>query len=157
MQPKTKKQFFLLAIVIYVFCACSLIYFLVQRIDKQYIDQAQNSLGDTAKLIAALIKPHGGDGMRGGSYIRDTLEDQLRYMRSPENSTADKAEHQIDLRIYIVDKQGWLIYDSWDLPIGEDYTQQKDVMQALKGSRVSGWRRKTSAGLKSRSFTLVFL
>jgi len=148
MQPKTKKQFFLLVIIIYVFCACSLIYFLVQRIDKQYIDQAQNSLGDTAKLIAALIKPHGGDGMRGGSYIRDTLEDQLLYMRSPANDTADKAEHQIDLRIYIVDKQGWLIYDSWDLPIGENYTQQTDVMQALKGQQGVRMVQENVGGIK---------
>lgn len=89
-------------------------------------------LVDTANLLATVIEQEVKDGELAPSSMSAIL---VRYNQKQSNiyGYKDKEESGSNLRIYITNKDGIVIADSWQQDIGKDYSQWNDVYLTLRG------------------------
>ena len=119
-------------LLIYICGVLLLLHNLMGSVDPRYRESAEDSLVETAHLLAALaeqhISPQGSIDVEPIAVIFDTL---LEKKISAQIYQVHK--QTIDLRTHIVDQQGFVIYDSTFMHMGEDFSTWRDVSLALKG------------------------
>lgn len=114
------------------------IYYLVDWFIKdlrpRYLEASEESLIDTANLLAEWLGLHWGDS--GSDPDRGELETLFARLRSRRLNAYVYGLHKtsVDLRAYVTDTAGKVIFDS-DLgrDEGKDYSQWRDVALTLKG------------------------
>ncbi len=127
----TRNRVFLGILLIYVFGVLFLLYRIVADLDTRYRESAEESLVETAHLLATLIE-------------RDVQDDTIRtadlgpafqalYARKLDVQIYALHKTNVDLRAYVTDRNGRLVYDSLGRPMGEDFSAWRDVKLALQG------------------------
>jgi two-component system sensor histidine kinase CreC len=108
-----------------------LMYRLLGDIDPRYRESAEESLVETAHLIAATIENASRDGALQADALRPVF--QSLYARRFKASIFGFDKTRVELRLTVVDRGGRVVFDSLSRHEGEDYSEWRDVRLALAG------------------------
>ena len=107
-----------------------LMWRLLGDIDPRYRESAEESLVETAHLVATLIEqqsPHRLDAAVLPGIMASLAERRI------EADIFGFVKTRIELRVVVVDRTGRVVYDSLGRHAGEDFSQWRDVRLALAG------------------------
>ena len=91
----------------------------------------EETLVDTAHVLAEMAAPDLAAGRLDGGPFADAVRAAIR--RSPQAEISGIHKESIDLRIYVTDAHGIVVYDSRRAAVGEDFSQWRDVARVLRG------------------------
>ena len=130
-----RTRIFLGILAIYTAGIAFLLYRVVGDIDPRYRESAEESLVDTANLMASLIEQDvQGDAIDPARLapLLDTL-----YARRFDAQIYGLRKTRVDLRVYVTDAQGRVLFDAnrehRGLHTGHDYIAWRDVRTTLDG------------------------
>jgi two-component system sensor histidine kinase CreC len=127
-----RSRIFLGILVVYLAAVAGLLYRLAADLDPRYRESAEESLVDTANLLATLLER--------GTYNRiiptDELERTLNHLvhRPIYARIFDIEKTSVDLHVYVTDRDGLVLFDSYGRDVGKDYFAWRDVYLTLQGS-----------------------
>jgi two-component system, OmpR family, sensor histidine kinase CreC len=126
-----RNRIFIGILVAYALGVAFLMYRQLADIDPRYRESAEESLVETAQLLAALIEHASPDGV-----LRvETLEPVFRtlYARRFNADIYGVEKTRVELRATVVDRWGTVLFDSRAGQIGADHSRWHDVHLALRG------------------------
>jgi two-component system sensor histidine kinase CreC len=91
----------------------------------------EDALVDMSNILAELVLEDFLQGRVGSKSFSSSMERFLNRSYRAKISFVDKSAS--DIRIYITDDKGLVIYDSDQVAVGQDYSQWNDVYLTLKG------------------------
>jgi two-component system sensor histidine kinase CreC len=121
---------FLAYLSIFVLCFSYPIARITGGLRQAYLESAEEPLVDTANLLAAFIARSGTnvDAQELERIFSDV------YGREVNAAIYDMTKHRVDVRVYVTDEKGTLVYDSNKVdPIGTSYADWRDVRHTLAG------------------------
>ena len=130
-----RTRIFLGILAIYVAGIALLLYRVVGDIDPRYRESAEESLVDTANLMASLIE----QDVQGDTIDPARLEPLLRtlYARQFDAEIYGLRKTRVDLRLYVTDANGRVLFDAsrarTNQHLGEDFVAWRDVRYTLDG------------------------
>ena len=126
-----RTRIFIGILVAYALGVGFLMYRQLGDIDPRYRESAEDSLVDTAELMAALVEQASADGV-----LRvDRLEPVFRtlYARRFSADIYGIEKTRVELRMTVVDRAGTVVFDSGARQLGADHSRWHDVFLALRG------------------------
>lgn len=126
-----RTRIFLGILLAYVVGVGWLLYRQLEDIDPRYRESAEESLVETAQLMASLIEQQSVDG----SLQTDALEPlfQALYARRFEADIFGFRKTRVELRLSVTDATGRVVFDSLGRDVGRDHSRWRDVRLALQG------------------------
>ena len=109
-----------------------LIDWVVDDLRPRYLEATEESLVDTANLLAAVLATgRDGDGFDLAVFGRAVEEAQARTFRA---RIYELEKARVDLEVYVTDDRGIVVYDSdGGRAVGEDFGRWNDVHRTLRG------------------------
>lgn len=109
-----------------------LLYRVVTDLDPRYRESAEESLVDTANLLATLLERRTYNGI----IPTDELERTLRHLEQrPVYARIYGVEKtSVDLHVYVTDRNGVVLFDSKGRDVGESFIAWRDVWLTLQGT-----------------------
>lgn len=104
---------------------------LLADIDPRYRESAEESLVETAHLLAALVEQHTHDGVIDAELLRPVFRQV--YARSFSARIFDFEKTGVELQALVLDASGRVRFDSIGQREGEDWSAWRDVGAALRG------------------------
>jgi two-component system sensor histidine kinase CreC len=105
---------------------------LVDRVERQYLEAAEEPMVDMAHLLAGLLEQDRAGGELNFERLRRTFDDLHR--RQIEARIYRVVKTSIDLDAYVTDVTGRVLFDSrYGMAEGEDYSRYHDVSRTLRG------------------------
>jgi two-component system, OmpR family, sensor histidine kinase CreC len=144
-----RNRIFVGVLVAYALGVAFLMYRQLGDIDPRYRESAEESLVDTAQIMAALVENASADGA-----IRvEALVPVFRtlYARRFSADIYGVEKTRVELRMTIVDRWGTVIFDSRGAQVGADHSQWHDVYLALRGQ----YGARTTADIEGDARTSV--
>lgn len=108
-----------------------LMYRLLADIDPRYRESAEESLVETAHVLAALVEQHSIDGQLDAESLRPVFRSV--YARSFSARIFDFEKTGVELQALVIGRDGIVRFDSIGQREGEDFSQWRDVRAALAG------------------------
>lgn len=108
-----------------------LMYRLLADIDPRYRESAEESLVETAHLLAAQVEQQTVDGHIDAEGLRPVF--RALYSRSFSARIFGFEKTGVELQALVVDRSGRVLFDSLGQREGEDFSQWRDVRAALAG------------------------
>jgi two-component system, OmpR family, sensor histidine kinase CreC len=106
---------------------------LLQRVERQYLEAAEEPMVDAANLVAALLEGH----LKGADAI-DVEPLRKAWQRMPERQIDariyDIVKTTMDMDVYVVDHAGVCVFDSRGRDEGKGMLSMRDVALTLVGS-----------------------
>lgn len=126
-----RTRIFFGVVAVYIGAVVFLLYRLSLDIDPRYRESAEESLIDTAHVLATLLERQ----TYGGVIQTDELERTLQHVAErPLNAKIFAIEKTaVVLHVYVTDANGIVLYDSHGRDIGRDYRDWIDVRRTLAG------------------------
>jgi two-component system sensor histidine kinase CreC len=125
-------RIFLSSLIIFVIC----FYYPIDRIMKdlrvRYLESAEEPLVDQANILAAIVATE----MENEGFSAEKYSHVFGKVSTANLSAQiyDLLKTHVDMRVYITDSQGRLVFDSEDRdPVGADYSRWRDVHLTLSG------------------------
>jgi two-component system sensor histidine kinase CreC len=109
-----------------------LISWLIQDINIQPKKSMEESMVDMAQILAAYLEENISDGEMVVAPLRDFLQraGKRRFLAQ----IYERKKRQVNLEVYVTDKQGRVIFDSnQNKLLGADFSQWRDVSRTLRG------------------------
>jgi two-component system sensor histidine kinase CreC len=108
-----------------------LLYRVATDLDTRYRESAEESLIDTAHLLAAFVETDMRDQRIDRTRLRAALDNA--YRRRFEARIFGITKRRVDLRVYLTDANGRVLFDSAGIAEGEDFRAWRDVNRVLAG------------------------
>lgn len=145
-----RNRLFIGILIIYTVGVLFFVYQLLQNIDPRYRESSEDSLVETAHLLATLAEQNTD---KFGTVDTDQFQKLFNalYQREFHADIFGIQKDQIELRTYIVNRRGVVIFDSQNLHVGEDFSHWRDVHLVLKGE----YAARTSLDLPNQKETAV--
>jgi two-component system, OmpR family, sensor histidine kinase CreC len=126
-----RNRIFIGVLVAYALGVAFLMYRQLGDIDPRYRESAEESLVETAYLVASLIETASPDG----GLHADSLEPVFRslYARRFSADIYGVEKTRVELRVTVVDRWGRVVFDSRGVELGADHSRWHDVFLALRG------------------------
>ena len=132
LRPVTKRtRIFIGILLAYALGVGLLMYRLLGDIDPRYRESAEESLVETAHLLAATLESAADDGVLRPEVLQPVF--QSLYARRFRADIFGFEKTRVELRVAVVDHTGRVLYDSRGRSQGEDYASWNDVRRALDG------------------------
>jgi two-component system, OmpR family, sensor histidine kinase CreC len=127
----TRNRVFIGILLIYVLGVAFLLYRIVADLDTRYRESAEESLVETSSLLATLVERD----VRDGAVHAETLEPAFQALYARRFDTWIYALHktQVQLRAYVTDASGRVLFDSLGRAQGQDFSHWRDVKLTLQG------------------------
>jgi two-component system sensor histidine kinase CreC len=127
-----RNRIFFGILLVYTAGVAALLWQLLKDIDPRYRESAEESLVEVAHLMATLVEQDSPDGQ---TIDVDALDPLFRaaYARPVDAEIFGFHKSGVELRLYVTDHKGIVLYDSQDRHVGEDYSKWRDVARTLKG------------------------
>lgn len=110
-------------------------YFLTRETLKQirprYIESMEETLIDTSVLLASVLETHLVNGHLDPGVLEKALG--AAQQREFKARVFSLEKTHVDLRVYVTDAAGQVIYDSEGHDVGRDFSQWNDVRRTLRG------------------------
>ena len=129
---KLGSRIFFCYLIIFVVCFSYPINWVLDSLRTRYLEGVEEPLVDQANILAALV----GHEMQTGQFDPDNWYQAFKNAGSRSFSARiyQLVKTGVDMRIYITDAAGKLIFDSQNKQnIGEDYASWRDVYLTLQG------------------------
>ncbi|QGW80095.1 two-component system sensor histidine kinase CreC [Variovorax paradoxus] len=126
-----RTRIFIGILLIYTAGIAFLLYRVVSDIDPRYRESAEESLVETSQLIASLVE----QDVIAGAINTARLEPLFRtvYAREFSAQIYNLHKNRVELRVYVTDRSGRVMFDSLGRHLGADYSQWSDVNRTLAG------------------------
>ena len=126
-----RNRIFAGILVAYALGVAFLMYRQLADIDPRYRESAEESLVETAQVLAALIEHASPDG----ALRAESLDPVFRtvYARSFKADIYGVEKTRVELRATVVDRWGKVVFDSRGQQLGADHSRWHDVFLALRG------------------------
>nr|WP_295786817.1 two-component system sensor histidine kinase CreC [Rhodoferax sp.] len=126
-----RTRIFLGILLIYAIGIAAVLYHVVSDLDPRYRESAEESLVETSQLLATLVE----QDVRGGAINTGRLDALFKsvYARQFEAQIFDVRKTHVELRAYVTDRNGTVLFDSTGQSLGKDFSQWRDVRMTLKG------------------------
>jgi two-component system sensor histidine kinase CreC len=126
-----------------------MLYRVLADLDPRYRESAEESLVETSQLMASLVE----QDVRDGAIDVTRLEPLFKsvYARQFEAQIFSLTKRQVELRLYVTDRSGHVIFDSLGQVAGADFSRWRDVKLALRGE----YGARTSPDLENDPATSV--
>jgi len=144
-----RTRIFLGILLIYVAGMALLLYRVMGDIDPRYRESAEESLVDTAQLLAAVIEQDTLAGAIDAQHLVPLFREL--YARRFAAQIYGLHKTRVELRVYVTDARGRVVFDSLGRHTGEDYSNWRDVRRTLDGM----YGARTSADLDGNPNTSV--
>lgn len=137
-----RTRIFVGILLIYAAGIAFMLYRVVADLDPRYRESAEESLVETSQLMASLIEqdvhnaPAGPSGdAPGGALDTTRLQPIFKslYARRFTAQIFGLTKTRVELRAYVTDSNGVVVFDSTHQHVGADFSQWRDVRLALKG------------------------
>lgn len=144
-----RNRIFIGILLIYAAGIAFLLYRVLADLDPRYRESAEESLVETAQVMASLVE----QDVRGGAVDPARLDALFKsvYARQFEARIFSVTKQKVELRLYVTDGGGRVVYDSLGLRTGADFSQWRDVRLALQGQ----YGARTSADIEGDPRTSV--
>jgi two-component system, OmpR family, sensor histidine kinase CreC len=119
---------------VFVVFICGVAYLLnqvIRDLEPRYRESVEEPLVDMARILAALIGNDIRDGRIDARHFRQGFADL--YQRRFIAQVYDLQKTTVDLRVYVTDAHGIVIFDSSHGAEGQDYSRWNDVKLTLAG------------------------
>jgi len=145
-----RTRVFLGMVLIYVIGIGALLYQVMADIDPRYRESAEESQVDIAQLLASLVE----QDVVAGAINTARLEPLMRsvYARDFSAQIYNLHKQRVELRVYVTDRAGRVLYDSTGRQRGADFSRWRDVSLTLAG--LYGARTTRDVGDNPRSSVL---
>lgn len=126
-----RSRIFLGILLIYAAGIAFLLYSVVADIDPRYRESAEESLVDTSQLMASLVE----QDVIAGAINTARLEPVFQSLAARQFSAQIYNLHKrrVDMRVYVTDRNGRVLFDSRGLQTGADFSRWNDVSRSLAG------------------------
>ncbi|THF66840.1 two-component system sensor histidine kinase CreC [Pseudothauera nasutitermitis] len=91
----------------------------------------EETLVDTAQVLAEMAAGDLAAGRIEHGPFAEAVREALR--RRPQAEISGVYKESVDLRIYVTDARGIVVYDSKRAAVGEDFSQWRDIARVLRG------------------------
>ena len=108
-----------------------LMYRLLGDIDPRYRESAEDSLVETAYLIASDVEVASQDGTLRTDALAPLFHSL--YARRFKADIFGFEKTRVELRVTVVDRSGRVVFDSRGRSVGEDHSQKRDIARTLRG------------------------
>lgn len=144
-----RNRIFIGILLIYAAGIAFVLYRVLADLDPRYRESAEESLVETAQIMASLVE----QDVQGGAIDVSRLQPLFKsvYARNFEAQIFSVTKRRVELRMYVVDRSGRVLYDSLGQITGADFSQWRDVRLALKGE----YGARTSADVEEDPNTSV--
>jgi two-component system sensor histidine kinase CreC len=144
-----RNRIFIGILLAYVAGVGVLMYRLLGDIDPRYRESAEESLVETAYLVAATVEAASHDGALDADGLQPVF--QALYARRFKADIFGFEKTRVELRVVVVDRAGRVVFDSLGRSVGDDFSQWRDVRLALDGQ----YGARTTADVEGRPETSV--
>ncbi|VWX59381.1 Two-component system, OmpR family, sensor histidine kinase CreC [Burkholderiales bacterium 8X] len=126
-----RTRIFIGILLIYGIGIAFLLYSVVADIDPRYRESAEESLVDTSQLMASLVE----QDVIAGAINTARLEPLFRsvYARAFSAQIYNLHKRRVELRMYVTDRRGRVLFDSLGRHTGADFSRWSDVSRSLAG------------------------
>ena len=126
-----RTRIFLGILLIYAVGIAAVLYHVVSDLDPRYRESAEESLVETSQVLAAL----GEQDVRDGALDTRRMDALFKsvYARQFEAQIFGIRKTHVELRTYVTDRNGTVVYDSTGQSLGKDFSQWRDVRMTLRG------------------------
>lgn len=127
-----RSRIFFGILLIYTAGIAFLLYRVVLDIDPRYRESAEEALVETSQLMASLIE----QDVIAGAIDTRRLEPLFRsvYARQFSAQIYNLHKTHVELRAYVTDRNGRVLFDSLGRETGADFSQRSDVIRSLAGT-----------------------
>ncbi len=108
-----------------------LMSFVVEEVKPVLRQATEETLVDVANVLAELVASELSSGAVSNGQLSRAV--QLALVRRPGAKIWGISKATVDLRIYVTDAAGTVVYDSEGRDVGADYSQWRDVILAMRG------------------------
>jgi two-component system sensor histidine kinase CreC len=126
-----RTRIFLGILLAYVVGVGLLMYRQLEEIDPRYRESAEESLVETAQLLATLVEGVSRDGTLQAEALGPVF--QALYAKRFKADIYGFEKTRVELRLTVVDRGGQVVFDSTNRALGTDHSQWRDVKRALRG------------------------
>jgi len=127
----SRNRVFLGLVGIFFLAFAFLTYQIAKDLDPRYREPAEDGLIETAHLLASLIELDIRDGALDVGSLGPAFDNLYARRFSARVYSVEKT--RVELRVYVTDRNGRVIYDSLGLAEGKDYSRWHDVSRTLAG------------------------
>lgn len=126
-----RTRIFIGILLIYAAGIAFMLYRVVADIDPRYRESAEESLVETSHLLASLVEQN----LQAGAIDTARLEPLFKslYARQFVSQIYSVTKTRVEMRAYITDRQGRVLFDSTGKALGADFSQWRDVSYTLRG------------------------
>ena len=100
-------------------------------IDPRYRESAEESMVETAQLLAAIVETTSRGGVLQPEALQPVFDTLYAKRFSADIYGVEKS--RVELRLTVVDRAGRVVFDSLGRAVGQDHSQWRDVHLALQG------------------------
>lgn len=127
-----RSRVLLVVFAVYLAAVGLLLYRVAADLDPRYRESAEESLVDTAQLLATLLERRTFSGV----IPTDELERTLAHLaeRPVYARIFDIEKTRVNLHVYVTDRDGVVLFDSRGRDVGKSYLQWRDVRLTLAGA-----------------------
>jgi two-component system, OmpR family, sensor histidine kinase CreC len=126
-----RNRIFVGILLVYVIGIAFLLYRIVLDLDPRYREATEEALVETAQVLAASVERDVHDDTIDASALEATMK--AVQSRQFDAQIFGFEKNHVDLRVYVVDRTGRVIYDSTGHALGQDYSGWRDVVLTLAG------------------------
>jgi two-component system sensor histidine kinase CreC len=109
----------------------ALVYSIVRDLEPRYREAAEDPLVDAARILAAVVASDLHSDHIDPAHLRPAFDDVYRQQFHARIYALDKTH--VDMRVYITNRHGIVVYDSMGRDEGRDYSKWRDVRLTLQG------------------------
>lgn len=126
-----RNRIFAGILLVYAAGLAFLLYSVVADIDPRYRESAEDSLVESSQLLASLVE----QDIKGGAIDTSRLQPvfQSLYSRRFNAQIYSVTKKRVELRAYVTDRSGRVLFDSMGQMAGADFSQWRDVSRTLRG------------------------
>ena len=128
---KRRSVVFIGILLVYALGVGLLMYRLLADIDPRYRESAEESLVETAHLLASEVEQHSADGRIDAESLRPVF--RSLYARSFSARIFDFEKTGVELQALVLGRDGIVLFDSIGQREGEDFSQWRDVRAGMAG------------------------
>ncbi|APW41112.1 two-component system sensor histidine kinase CreC [Rhodoferax saidenbachensis] len=126
-----RSRIFFGLLLIYAIGMAAVLYRVVSDLDPRYRESTEESLVETSQLLATLIEQDVRDGAIDTARLDNLFK--AAYAREFSAQIFSVNKTKVELRAYVTDRNGTVLYDSTGQSQGKDFSQWRDVQLTLKG------------------------
>ena len=125
-----RLRLLLLLLAIYGVGGYFITHWIIEQVRPRYLESMEETLVDTSVLLAGVVETQSNATINANA-IRLAYQQAAGHVFTARIFSLEK--HDIDLRVYVTDDHGRVVFDSQHHAEGRDFSRWNDVARTLRG------------------------